>query len=574
MQKLIGSALLGALLVGCGTSPSTPTPGTPNPGTPTYSVSGQVLLPGAGAASLTGAELEALWALPHVPGEVLVRDADAGTGGLGAQGLSVLSGLTLQAVPGTDLSRAATPAGEGDEAFAQRLAAAGLDVQPNLIYRPLAVPNDPGFPAGPGLAVPGRPYLYDQDYLTRIRALEGWNRLEALGKRKSGVLTAVLDTGVDRSHPELSGRLRQGRDFCSRLVGDACQGTDDDPAEVTAGDVGHGTSSAGIIAANTNNGQGIAALTWGGTVLPVKVFGTDGRISGATSASLTAGLNYAVRQGARVINLSLGFAGKDGRPAPADPTIAQALANAAARDVIVVAAAGNRPNEEVLDQAPNTGIFYPASDPNVLAVGALGREDSLACYSARPVAGQKALDLVAPGGNAGTGGPNCYVTSDYDILTLTTVGLGRYTLRAGTSEAAPQVSGAASLLRGAFPSLTAAQVRQALTAGARSAGGQRILNVEGAIAQAERLTATPPANRNYSLLVEARRGGSVVTSKTFTGTLPQGQRAINYSLNGLAAGTYTLNARVTLTNPNETVTGTRNVQISGNLSGVNIQTQR
>ncbi|MCP2014618.1 serine protease [Deinococcus sp. HSC-46F16] len=559
MQKLIGSALLGALLVGCGGPAPSP---APSPGTPTYSVSGQVLLPGAGAASLTQGELEALWALPHVPGEVLVRDAREGE--LGAQALSVLSGVTLQAVPGTDLSRATTPAGERDEAFAQRLVAAGLEVQPNLIYRPLAVPNDPGFPANEGLAVPGRPYLYDQDYLTRIRALEGWNRLEALGQPKSGVLTAVLDTGVDRSHPELAGRLRPGRDFCSRLVNDTCQGTDDDPAEVTAGDVGHGTSSAGIIAANTNNGQGIAALTWGGTVLPVKVFGTDGRISGATSASLTAGLNYAVAQGARVINLSLGFAGENGQPAQTDPAIAQALAAAAGADVVVVAAAGNTPNQ---------GLYYPASDPNVLAVGAIGRDDSLACYSARPVAGQKALDLVAPGGNAGTGGPNCYVTSDYDILTLTTVALGRYTLRAGTSEAAPQVSGAASLLRGAFPNLTAAQVRQALTAGARQANGQRILDVAGAVAQAERLT-TAPTNRAYTLVVEARRGGSAVTTKTFTGTLSQGQRAINYSLNGLAAGSYTLTARVTLNNPNETAAGTRSVQVSGNLSGVDIQTQR
>lgn len=558
MQKLIGSVLLGALLVGCGPS-GTPTP----PAAGTFTVSGQVLLPGTGAAALTATGWEALWTLPHVPGEVLVRDT--GEGGLVAQALSVLSGVTLQAVPGTDLSRAATPAGEDDEAFARRLAGAGLEVQPNLIYRPLAVPNDPGFPANAGLAVPGRPYLYDQDYLTRIRALEGWNRLEALGKPKSGVLTAVLDTGVDRTHPELAGRLRPGRDFCSRLVNDTCQGTDDDPAEVTAGDVGHGTSSAGIIAANTNNGQGIAALTWGGTVLPVKVFGTDGRISGATSASLTAGLNYAVAQGARVINLSLGFAGQGGQPAQADPAIRSALQAAAGADVVVVAAAGNTPNQ---------GLYYPASDPNVLAVGALGQGDSLACYSARPLPGQKALDLVAPGGNAGTGTGNCYVASDHDILTLTTVALGRYTLRAGTSEAAPQVSGAASLLRGAFPSLTAAQVRQALTAGARQANGQRILDVAGAVAQAERLTATPPTNRNYTLVVEARRNGSVVTNKTFSGTLTPGQRAIDYALNGLAAGTYTLSARLTLTNPAETATGTRTVQVSGNLSGVTIQTQR
>ncbi|WP_084542970.1 S8 family peptidase [Deinococcus murrayi] len=559
MQKLMLAVLTGTLLVGCGPS------GTPSPPAPgTFTVSGQVLLPGAGAAALTGAEEQALWALPHVPGEVLVRGATR-EGGLGAQALSALVGVQLQAVPGTDLQRAMTPASEDDAAFAARLAAAGLAVQPNLIYRPLAVPNDPGFPGNGGVAVPDRPHSYDQDYLTRIRALEGWNRLEALGKPKSGVLTAVLDTGVDRTHPELAGRLRQGRDFCSRLVGDTCQGEDGDPAEVKSGDVGHGTSSAGLIAANTNNGQGIAALTWGGTVLPVKVFGDDGRTIGATTASLTAGLNYAVAQGARVINLSLGFAGQGGKPAQADPAIAQALANAAARDVVVVAAAGNTATD---------GLYYPASDPNVLAVGAVGRGDGLACYSARPLDGQKALDLVAPGGNAGTGRGYCYVTSDDDILTLTTVAQGGYTLRAGTSEAAPQVSGAASLLRGAFPSLSAAQVRQALKAGARTVGSLPLLDVAGAVAQAERLAATPPANRSYTLVVEARRGDNVATSKTFTGTLAAGQRAIPYALSGLAAGTYTLTARVTLTQPAETASGSRSVTVSGDLSGVEIQTQR
>ncbi|WP_158680042.1 S8 family serine peptidase [Deinococcus sp. NW-56] len=559
MQKLIGSALLGALLVGCGGPAPSP---APSPGTPTYSVSGQVLLPGAGAASLTQGELEALWALPHVPGEVLVRDA--GEGGLGAQALSVLSGVTLQAVPGTDLSRATTPAGERDEAFAQRLAAAGLEVQPNLIYRPLAVPNDPGFPLPDRRGVQVGTNFYDQDYLTRIRALEGWNRLEALGRPKSGVLTAVLDTGVDRTHPELRDRLRPGRDFCSQLVlvsggNYACQGQDDDPAEATAGDVGHGTGVAGIIAANTNNGDGIAALTWGGTVLPVKVFGAGAGTVGATSASLAAGLNYAVAQGARVINLSLGFGGENGQLAPADPEIARALAAAAQADAVVVAAAGNTPND---------GLYYPASDPNVLAVGAIGRGDTLACYSARPRGNQRPLDIVAPGGDS-----PCTGTTDFNILTLTASSLGGYALRVGTSEAAPQVSGTASLLRGAFPSLTAAQVRQALTAGARQANGQRILDVAGAVAQAERLT-TAPTNRAYTLVVEARRGGSAVTTKTFTGTLSQGQRAINYSLNGLAAGSYTLTARVTLNNPNETAAGTRSVQVSGNLSGVDIQTQR
>lgn len=533
MKKQAGLLLLGALLVGCGPSGG----GEQPPGTSGYTISGNVLPPGSAAASLTSQELEALWQAPHVAGQVLVQGGGGGV--LGAQALNALAGVQLQAVPETDLQLALTPAGQDDLGFARRLAAAGLSVQPNFLYRALAVPNDPGFPGEnrPGVQVGGQ--FYDQDYLTRINALGGWNRVEALGKTVTGALTAVLDTGVDRQHPELSGRLKDGYDFCSRLVGDNCQGTDPDPSEVMAGDVGHGTSSAGLIAANTNNGKGIVSLTWRGTVLPVKVFGTDGQISGATSASVTAGVNYAVRQGARVINMSLGFGGEGGQPAVADPALARAIRDAANADVVLVAAAGNTPND---------GLYYPASDPNVIAVGALSRDDNtLACYSARPLPGQKALDLVAPGGQAGTGTGNCYVNSPYDILTLTTVSRGSYTLRAGTSEAAPQVSGTAALLRAAFPGLKASQIRQALREGARSTGAGAMLNVLGAVNQAASLAGTPaPGTTSYSLNVRAIHGGTAVKTFSSQGTLTSPSSPLPYQLAGLSAGTYTVHADLQL----------------------------
>ncbi|MEW6422902.1 MAG: S8 family serine peptidase [Deinococcota bacterium] len=531
MKKQAG-LLLGALLTGCGSPSDLNAP----PGTPTYTISGRVLPPGS-SGTLSPEVLDALWLAPHVAGQVLVR---AGQGeALNPQMLTALAGVQLQDVPETDLQLAFTPAGQDDLSFARRLAAAGLSVQPNFLYRALATPNDPGFPGEnrPGVEVGGQ--FYDQDYLTRINALGGWNRLETLGKTVTGVLTAVLDTGVDGQHPELIGRLKGGYDFCSRLVGDNCQGTDSDPSEVTAGDVGHGTSSAGLIAANTNNGKGIASLTWRGTVLPVKVFGSDGQISGATTASVTAGVNYAVKQGAKVINMSLGFAGSGGQAAAADPALARALRDAASADVVLVAAAGN---------TPNGGLFYPASDPNVIAVGAVSRDDNtLACYSARPLPGQKALDLVAPGGQAGTGTGNCYVNSPYDILTLTTVSRGSYTLRAGTSEAAPQVSGTAALLRAAFPSLKASQIRQALREGARSTGAGAMLNVLGAVNRAASLASTPaPGTIAYSLNVRAIRGGTAVKTFSSKGTLTDPSSPLPYQLAGLPAGTYTVHADLQL----------------------------
>ncbi|WP_051935645.1 S8 family serine peptidase [Deinococcus sp. YIM 77859] len=520
--------LLGALLVGCS---------SPTPKTPTYTIRGHVLLPGDTRAVTL--DTAALWELPHVPGEVLLETPPADR--LSAQALGLLSKVQRQAVPGTNLALARTPAGQTDAAFAQRLRATGVRAQPNLIYQALSVPNDPGFPGAerPGVVVRG--VAYDQDYLTRIRALEGWNRLEALGKPVDGALTAVLDTGVDAGHPELLGRLHPGTDFCSRLVGQSCQGTDTDPDEVTAGDVGHGTSTAGLIVAQTHNGEGLASLTWRGTVLPVKVFGTNGSISGATSASVIAGLRYAQAQGAKVVNLSLGFRGSRGQAAPADPALAAAIADVAAADIVLVAAAGNTPDE---------GLYYPASDPNVLAVGAVAREDqALAPYSARPLPGQKPLDLVAPGGVSGS--------SPDDILTLAPRAQGGYTLRAGTSEAAPLVSGTAALLRAAFPQLRASQIRQALKEGATPTAAGALLNVEGAVNRAASLPLPPP----YTLKVEAWRSGRAVTSTTFTGTLDPEQAAVPYTLGGLPAGTYEL--RATLQRAGEILSGSAAATVPG-----------
>ena len=397
------------------------------------------------------------WNAPHVAGEVLIVGGQAATVTATASSL----GLQTQTMTNLGLVRAVTPVGQSDRAFADSLRKEGLQVQPNYIYSALSTPNDPGFPSGNRSGVTVNGVAYDQDYLTRINALAAWN---TIGGAPQGAKVAVLDTGVDFSHPDLQGRLLSGCDF-----GD----NDNDPSEATGGDVGHGTSSTGLIGAVTNNGVGIAGLTWTGqNILPVKVFTNNG----ATTTALAQGIRYAAAQGAKVINMSLGFVGSS------DPTVASAIQAAAAADVLMVAAAGNTATE---------GLYYPASDTSVMAVGAIGGTDpkaanynDLACYSARPKTGQKALDLVAPGGNAGTGTDNCYVTSSYDILTLTTAAQGGYTLRAGTSEAAPQVSGAAALIRAFRPNLSANQVRAILTSTASTVSGGKLLNVGAAVAQA------------------------------------------------------------------------------------------
>jgi subtilisin family serine protease len=392
-------------------------------------------------------------------------------GGLSAQnqevrGLPALSGVQTLRVDDT-LTLAFTPTGQDDRAFALRLQAAGGRAQPNFLYAPLAVPNDPGFPGNSGVSVAGK-QLYDQDYLTRIRAPEAWAAVQTAGKPLTAALTAVLDTGVDDGHPDLTGRLLPGRTF------DNCGGGSDGAPEVSQGDRGHGTSSAGLIGAATDNGTGLAGLTWQGrNVLPVKVINEQGSAVGASTVSIRNGLTYAVEQGAKVVNMSLGIRGN-----PGDKALDDALASAAS-SAVLVAAAGNTSGD---------GIYYPASNANVIAVGAVGREDSLACYSARPgnASGSRQLDIVAPGGNAGTGTANCYASNPYDQLVLATRDQGGYTLRAGTSEAAPLVSGVAALIRSVNPNLSAAQVKGLLLGNTRQVNNLKFLDAEAAVKAALR----------------------------------------------------------------------------------------
>ena len=548
---LCSVALLTAgLLAGCGPTDGTTPPGPAN----TYTVSGDAVLPGlpasAAALSLPTSAGASNWNAPHVPGEVLILDGGALT--------TTLSGLGLRNVQvetvSSGLQRAVTPAGEDDATFAARLAQAGLRVQPNYIYSVLSVPNDPGYPGSANAGIPIGNNAYDQDYLTRINAQAGWDELQAAGLQPVGAVTAVLDTGIDAGHPDLQGRLLAGYDF-----GD----NDNNPAEITSGDIGHGTESAGIIGASTNNRVGLAGLTWSGrTVLPVKVFSNTGT---ATTTALKQGIDYAVAQGARVINMSLGItlAQMGGKP---DVAVTASLQAAADKNVVLVAAAGNTPGD---------GLYFPASDPNVLAVGALAQSDDLACYSARPKSGQKALDLVAPGGNAGTGTGTCLSASDYDILGLnarsvpnSTRSQNGYGLRAGTSESAPQVAGAASLLRAFRSDLSAAQIKGTLTSTARTVAGGKLLDVGAAV----RLSAALPGSaRAYSLSVQALQGSTLVKTFSQSGTLAAGASSAPYNVAGLSQGSYTLVANLTVLG--QTYTGSTAVTVSGDVGGQDIATK-
>ena len=248
----------------------------------------------------------------------------------------------------------------------------------------------------------------------------------------AGVLVAVVDSGVDADHPQLSapGKVLPGRDFF--LVGDL-------PGNFDC--VSHGTAVASIIAANPAPGIGFAGIAPGARILPVAVTDQDltdsGQSVGIDPNVVAEGIRYAADRGAKVINLSLA--------GPTDfPQIRSAVADAERRDALIVAAVGN--GQERSPGAPS----FPAAYPGVLGVGAIGISGALDQNSQVGAF----VDLVAPGAGV--------------------VGASRVAGHAfwnGTSLAAAFVSGTAALVRAAWPDLTAPQVAQRLMATASVARG-------------------------------------------------------------------------------------------------------
>lgn len=207
----------------------------------------------------------------------------------------------------------------------------GTRRRPTRATRPAALPaspNDPLWSSSWGLRALGVPALW------------------RLGLGSPAVVVAVLDTGLDPSQRDLAGALVPGWNTLT------------DSAD-TSDTNGHGTAVAGVIAARANNGLGGSGYCPRCSIMPVKVVDGSGR---GTSVTIAAGIRWAVAHGANVINLSLILSGRD-------PDVTAAVADAVARGVVVVAAAGND---------GGTGPNYPAGDPG--AIGVAGTDPSGALY--------------------------------------------------------------------------------------------------------------------------------------------------------------------------------------------------
>jgi len=246
-----------------------------------------------------------------------------------------------------------------------------------------------------------------------IRALEAWEET----KGNEQVVIAVIDTGVDFDHPELLDKtISRGYDFVN----------DDNDA---ADDHGHGTFVAGLTAANTNNREGIAGVSWDSKILPLKAVDSDG--SGYVSWLVEA-IRYAADNGAGVISMSLGFPLEPGEEVP---SLEEALEYAYAKDIIAVASAGNE----------GLSVLYPAAYDECIAVAATDYNDSRPSWSNFG----PEVDVAAPGAKIVSLVPTWLPGLIWNDFTLPPYGFGD-----GTSASAAIVSGFVALIKGIKPWLT------------------------------------------------------------------------------------------------------------------------
>ncbi len=281
---------------------------------------------------------------------------------------------------------------------------------------------------------PTDPLVTKQWYVQQDRAFDFWPDFPEL----PAVKVAVIDSGIDMTHPDLASRILLTRTFVGGSVADH---------------EGHGTFVAGEIAAGINNTEGIAGIAFPAQLLVAKVVRADGSVSLEAEA---AAIRWAADQGARVINLSLGGL-RDPRNPSRDtysPLEAAAVDYAAAKGAVLVAAVGNS------DQAPSSPwpyAGYPAALPHVLGVSSLARDGSVSSFSDRDAVFN---DIAAPGEEVLSTLPRT-LTANNPTCTdqgYSNCGPEDYRRPRGTSFAAPQVAAAAALLLAQSPELTEGQV--------------------------------------------------------------------------------------------------------------------
>jgi subtilisin family serine protease len=315
--------------------------------------------------------------------------------------------------------------------------------EPDYQYKPQGAPDRQakGVKAAPGSAVNVNDPLYPQQWQhVGADVAAAWTHLQGLGLPPQGspnVVVAVIDTGVDYTHPDLAASMwvNQAEFVGAPGVDDDANGYVDDihGARVLGGDIsgdpqddhGHGTHVAGIVAAQADNGIGGAGVAAGVRIMAIKAAQYSGTLN---SSDVARGVVYAVAQGADVLNMSFGG---NARSLAVEEALATAFGTA-----VLVAAAGNDGREN-LPCSPGGVNFYPAA--YIWVVGVMSRNanptaggDYLSTFSNRDCspADTQEYEVMAPGGGI-----------------LSTLPQGGHGTWSGTSMAAPVVAGIAALAR-------------------------------------------------------------------------------------------------------------------------------
>ena len=373
--------------------------------------------------------------------------------------------------------------------------------EPDYVANIILTPNDPYYAA-------------NQWHLPKVNAPAAWDKTTG----SAGVTVAVVDSGVQATHPDLAGRVLAGYDFVNN---------DADPSD----DNGHGTAVAGVAAARGNDGIGVAGAAWNVSILPVKVMAANG--SGSHSA-IANGINYSADRGARIINLSIGGTSSS-------RTLQSSVNYANNKGCILIAAAGNNGSSTTV---------YPAAYSGVTAVSALTQADTLASFSSYG----SFVDISAPGEGITTSWVN-----------------GGYVAISGTSFSSPLVAGIAALALSVNPSLSNTAMASLLTSNADDLGaaGKDIYFGAGRVNAARVVsTATPVADtvapvtavtnpkagasiaglRSVTVSVASSDNVGVTKAELYingrlTASSTSGNFNFNWNTSKLARGTYDLQSR-------------------------------
>ncbi|GIV96932.1 MAG: peptidase S8 [Herpetosiphonaceae bacterium] len=268
------------------------------------------------------------------------------------------------------------------------------------------------------LREPGDPAFSQQWGMRKILAPEAWD----ITTGSDQIVIALLDTGVSPSHEDLRDKLVSG---FNAITGSGDFGDDE----------GHGTYTAGVAAASTDNGTGVAGVCWNCRIMPIKVLDSHGI---GSSASLVKGIRYAADNGARIISMSLG--GAERSQAEED-----AVNYAYSKGALIIAASGNSGGK-------GNPTIYPAAFDHVLAVAATGNTDQVTGFSSYG----PYVDIAAPGVGIWS--------------TLWQDGSDTYGVANGTSASCPHVAGVAGLILSIWPELSPDHLAQILMATADDIG--------------------------------------------------------------------------------------------------------